>query len=220
MLKFIFAVLLYAGAALRADSISAPVNGKILAAAQDILTNVHETKYSHKTEIDIKVGKYFCDCSGLGNVLLKAAAPESYKSLPIEKGYVRPRAVSFYSAFTNAALPSRQVGWQQVKRVADAEPGDFIAWRKPIVEKGKTSGHVMIVFKKPALEPDGSYRVEIMDSTSTRHSSDSRPEGQTGVGTGTMWFSVDDSGAPTGYRWSERQTKPTKVPLAIGRVVN
>ena len=221
MSKFVLIVLLCCSSYLQAadDSQLRFDNEKILTAAQNILKNLHETKYSHKTEVDTKAGKYFCDCSGLGNVLLKVAAPESYESLPVEKGYVRPRAVSFYSAFTNAFIPSRQPGWYQVRRVADAQPGDFIAWRKRVVEKGKTSGHVMIVLKKPLLESDGSYRIEIMDSTSTRHSNDTRSPDRTGVGTGTMWFTADESGVPEGYRWSERQKKATNVPLAIGRVV-
>jgi hypothetical protein len=34
-----------------------------------------------------------------------------------------------------------------------------------------------------------------------------------------MWFTVDETGTPTGYRWSQRQKNPTEVPIAICRIV-
>jgi hypothetical protein len=163
--KLLLFLVLTVSAEMFAENSPAPIagNAKILNAANSILTNLNFTRYSHKTELDISAGKYFCDCSGLGRILLKQVAVESLKSLPIERGFSHPRAISFYSAFTNAAVPLQQRGWQQITNMADSEPGDFIAWRRRKIEKGKSSGHVMIFLKKPVREKDGSYRAEIMD---------------------------------------------------------
>lgn len=221
MLKFIIATLCFLGGSCFADSQTAlvPGNARVLSSVSNILENVRFSQYSHKTIIDVKTGKYFCDCSGLGVLLLKPVTPESIASLPIEKGFIRARAISFYNAFTNAVSSSSQSGWQLVPTVADAEPGDFIAWRRNTIEKGKSSGHVMILLEKPVRESDGSYRAKVIDSSSTPHTNDSRSEQQTGIGTGTMWFEADETGRPVGFRWSSRQKKSTPVPIAIGRVM-
>jgi hypothetical protein len=34
---------------------------------------------------------------------------------------------------------------------------------------------------------------------------------------GTMWFTVDEAGAPPAYRWSDKAKLPTSMPIAIGR---
>ena len=104
-----------------------------------------------------------------------------------------------------------------VPTMAEAMPGDFIAWRRKVILKGDTSGHVMLIMKRPVREENGSYRVEVMDSSSTRHAEDTRGTGQSGVGVGTLWFEVDDEGKPVCYRWSDRSKKCNTVPIAIGR---
>jgi hypothetical protein len=182
---------------------------------QNILTNLHSSHYSHRTKVDTEEGVYELDCSGLGCLLLKKAAPVSLKQLPIEKGYRRARAVSFYSAFTNATeLPNAP--WQRIPRLADAQPGDFIAWRKWTIPPHKTTGHVMVVMSKPLQEADGSLRVTVFDSTSSPHAQDSRTN-STGIGTGTVWFLVNQFGQPTAFRSSDKDKGFHRYPIAVGR---
>ena len=192
-----------------------PANARVLAAVHNILTNAQSSRYSHKTTVDVEEGVYELDCSGLARILLLKAAPAALKELPVENGQHRPLAISFYNTFTNAARPAKG-HWKEVARLAEAGPGDFIAWRKQIQVPGKTTGHVVILMSKPVREQDGSFRVKVFDSSSTPHAQDSRMN-STGIGTGTMWFLVDDSGKPAAFHWSAKPGKPTYCPIAIGQ---
>jgi len=191
---------------------------RVLAQTGKVIANLKITRYSHRAEVNEKAGLYALDCSGLAFFLLQKAAPNALSSIPVEKGHIRPRAVMFYSVFSTASEKGGDRGWQRIPRLLDALPGDFIAWRLPVIpEKGDT-GHIVILIEKPVKEKDGTVRVVVFDSSKSCHAKDSRPEGTTGVGTGTMWFSADKIGAPVSFYWSSRKNKPTTVPIAIGRV--
>ena len=59
----------------------------------------------------------------------------------------------------------------------DAEPSDFIIWRrKPIHLKGNT-GHIVIILEKPVKEKDDCIRVVVLDSSRSRHARDTRKKG-------------------------------------------
>ncbi|MEA3434914.1 MAG: hypothetical protein U9R43_00510 [Thermodesulfobacteriota bacterium] len=126
----------------------------------------------------------------------------------------------FYSVFSTASEKGNCGVWQRIPRLLDAMPGDFIAWRKLAVPKKGNSGHIVMIMEKPVEEKDGTVRIVVFDSSKSTHAKDSRPKGTSGVGIGTMWFSVDKTGAPVSYFWSSRKKKPKNLPIAIGRLRN
>jgi len=193
---------------------------RIVAAATRILDNLRITEYTHTTAVDEAAGTYRLDCSGLAFFLLRRAAPRSLAQVPVEKGRGRPRAVTFHTAFSEAPTQRGKSRWQRITSIFDAEPGDFIAWRLPVVPEGGSTGHVVMVMKKPVKQKDGTARVVVLDSSKDRHARDSRAKGTTGVGVGTMWFAVDQDGRPTSYYWSSRRRRPKAYPIAIGRAVD
>jgi hypothetical protein len=203
----------------RALAEAAPANDAVLREARAILANLQSSHYSHKTEVNSADGSYAVDCSGLVRLILKKAAPESLAHVVPEPRYPQPRAVAFYQAFVRAPETPGISGWQRVKSFADCRPGDFVAWRKAVIPEKGTSGHVLIVLEKPDWVGGSLYRVRVMDSASTPHADDWRSEGLTGVGVGTMWFSVNENGEPTGVCWSDPK-KPIHFEAEIARALH
>ncbi|HZZ43593.1 MAG TPA: hypothetical protein VFE58_11700, partial [Tepidisphaeraceae bacterium] len=66
---------------------------------------------------------------------------------------------------------------------------------------------------------DNTFRVTVIDSTSSPHANDTRASGTTGVGRGTLWFQVDPAGHPTGFRWKSNGNHFTNLPISIGRLI-
>jgi hypothetical protein len=98
-----------------------------------------------------------------------------------------------------------------------------MAWQPESNNPGVV-GHAVVVIGSAVQQGDGSYAVPVMDSTGTPHGPDdtrrtdprnlSGPNGQpSGIGIGTIAFTANSSGAPTGVIWS-LGTKP--VPKTIG----
>ncbi len=191
----------------------------VLKKARQIQAGVKTTKYSHKTTVDEAKGIYFLDCSGLADYILSKAAPASLESVPVDPHHSRARAKNFCDTFLRAPTDKPRDGWLRILKMLDAEPGDFIAWKNdPMPAKGNT-GHVVMVLEKPVLENDGTVRVVVLDASSGRHANDTRKKGEDGVGSGTIWFKVDESGAPIAVHWSSRKCPPIPHPIGIGRAV-
>ncbi len=192
---------------------------RILCQAKQILSSLKSTHYSHKADVNESSGSYILDCSALVCYILSLAAPESIASVPVDPNHRHAQARKFYETFSNAPTMSAKDGWQRIIRLMDAEPGDLIAWRKdPVAQKGDT-GHIVIVLEKPVEEKDGAIRITAFDSSRGIHAQDTRREGTSGVGSGVMWFRVDETGAPIALHWSSREKKPVAVPIAIGRAI-
>src|SRR4051812_49004227 len=98
--------------------------------AMRILDSIKSTEYRHKTSIDEKKGAYYCDCSAfVGYVLNRTVAKNDAKG-PFHDGRKKPLARDYEIGFAKAPEKADgKGGWQQVGRVADALPGDVIAWR-------------------------------------------------------------------------------------------
>jgi len=185
--------------------------------AKQIQANLKTTKYNHKKTVNEEEGIYILDCSSLACYILSKAAPASLESVPVDPHYRHARAKNFCDTFLHASTNKSHNGWLRIVRVIDAEPGDFIAWKKdPMPPKGDT-GHVVMVLEKPVLESDGTVRVVVMDASKGRHANDTRKKGEDGVGSGTIWFKVDESGAPVAVHWSTRKRPPIPHPIGIGR---
>ncbi|MCY3024042.1 MAG: hypothetical protein NTW87_34110 [Planctomycetota bacterium] len=178
---------------------------------------MRDSRYSHKTVVDEKAGAYAVDCSGLAVLILRAAAAEQLAAIP-RNGRSRPRAVEFYTAFSAAPADDKGAGgWRRVVRLMDARPGDLIAWRNVEQKPGTSTGHIVLVDEPPALDGKGRVRVAVIDATSSPHGNDTRTDGATGIGRGTMWFDVDSDGKAVGCRWKSRNGTLHEVPTAIGR---
>lgn len=214
-----FTVLCLAAALARGGEAETPAAERVLAEARRILANAKSSEYSHRTKVDEEAGSYALDCSGLATLVLRRAAPEHLAAIP-HPGRSRPRALEFHNAFAAAPADEKGAkGWRRIERLLDAQPGDFIAWRKEEIKPGDSTGHIVLVDETPAEDKGGRVRVAVIDSTSSPHADDTRKDGANGLGRGVMWFDVGTEGRLLGYRWKSRNGALHEAPIAIGRVV-
>jgi hypothetical protein len=187
--------------------------------AMRVLGNIQLTEYRHDTKINEQMGEYYCDCSAfVGYVLNRTVSKDDTKG-PFHDGRKKPLARDYEKYFAALSGATSDNGrWQQVVRVADAKPGDVIAWRHK-VPKPNNTGHVVIVDVAPVVEKDGLVRVGVIDSTTLSSVDLAGGKGKTGVGRRTMWFTVDKDGRPAGYVRGSRTSKPTVEDISIGRAL-
>jgi hypothetical protein len=192
----------------------------ILSRAHHILETMKASSYQHPTDIDAAAGRYNCDCSGLVGWLLRQDLPAHYRAIRFAPSAKRPRAFEFYKAFAAAPTqPATGALWQQIPRLADARPGDLLAWKKdPMPAKGST-GHIVLFDSTPTQVAPGLYEVTVIDSNSATHKADTRKPGQTGVGRGTVYFQTDPDGHPTACASKAPTGRFFSYPMAIARPV-
>ena len=214
----VFSVPLHARDVPRSDRAANAAARSVYIEAVRILDSIQKTKYQHRTAIDEKKGEYLCDCSGfVGYVLNRSVGKDGTGALG--DGRKRPLAMDYEKFFAAApAKRDRESRWQRVVRLADARPGDIIAWRHDKPVPGNT-GHVVIVDQRPVLEDDGLVRVVVIDSTTRPQVDDTRPEGTSGVGRGAMWFTIDEKGRPLGTIRGSRNAEPKVENTSIGRAL-
>lgn len=172
----------------------------LLELADEIDRTRTSTTYSHATKVRRRQGIYHFDCSGMMNWMLARVAPTALAKL----GRERPVASSYVRTIEAAPSDRAKRGWQRVADIDDVRPGDVFAWRRPADwPKGGNTGHVGIVLAKPEPLPElaDAYVVRILDSTRYAHQYDSRSEGETGFGTGTILVMTDGAGKGIGYGW-------------------
>lgn len=184
-----------------------------------ILNGIQTTVYQHKTEIDEKTGVYRCDCSGFVGYVLNRTTAKDDPAGPLGDKKNRPLAMDYAKFFEKATTKNGGDGqWQQIAKLADARPGDVIAWRHETPKPGNT-GHVVIVDQRPVVEEDGLVRVVVIDSTTKPQVDDTRAKGTSGVGRGSMWFTVDAEGRATGHIRGSRTATPKNEAISIGRAI-
>ncbi len=198
----------------------ASVAEKFLAQADHVLGQLTSTTYRHRTRVVEAAGIYETDCKGLIAFLLRKVSPAHLAVIPAPAGRKQPRAVEYYEFFVvqPAVGHPSTTGWNRVPALAQALPGDVLAWRYRETTPGKSTGHVLIIDAKPERVEDNVYRVEVIDSTGTPHDDDTRVKGGTGIGKGMMWFRVNADGQPTAYKRNS-ETALKSAPIAIGRMV-
>jgi len=185
------------------------------------------TSYQHGTRTDRDAGSYRYDCVGFVSYALKQAAPQAWVTTVKVTGIAKGRIPSppRYRAFLAGLAQKPQPGWEAVTRGSDLRPGDVVAWEH---KTETSSGHAVIIGGIPVPAQDGSWVVEVFDSTSSPHGDDSRPTDpraqvlastgrHSGLGHGVMVFITDPApGALTGVRWGPKARAIT-VPIAAGR---
>jgi hypothetical protein len=187
--------------------------------ATRILGTIQLTAYKHDTDIDEKNGRFYCDCSGFVGYVLNRTVSKDDKKGPFGNGNRRPLARDYERGFEKAPEnPTGGARWQQIIRVADARPGDVIAWRHE-VPKPNNTGHVVIVDKTPVVEKDGLVRMDIIDSTTLPSADLIGDKGKTGIGRRTMWFKADSDGRPVAYIRGKRTATPKAEPISVGRAL-
>jgi hypothetical protein len=222
----------------RSDRAANPAARSVYNEAVRILDSIEKTEYRHRTQIDEVKGEYYCDCSGFVGYVLNRTVGED-GSGALGDGRKRPLAMHYELFFAkaptaidagrgqahfapktarNEPVPGASARWQRIVRLADARPGDIIAWRHDKPKPGNT-GHVVIVDQRPVLENDGLVRVVVIDSTTRPQVDDTRPQGTSGVGRGTMWFAIDEEGRPTASIRGSRDAEPKVENISIGRAL-
>jgi len=198
------------------NAVDAAPSQKVLVAARQMVVDFKVTRYSHKTFIDRERSICEVDCSGFLVAILKQTSPDHLRQIATR--HKRTLAADFYEAFAPAEgnVPR---GWKSIKRMQQVEPGDIIAWKKLDREPGDNTGHVVLVEEKPTAVSPAQFRVRVLDSTVHGHGQDSRPEGKSGIGRGTIWLDVDEDGHPIGFRWKSKNGGLHEVPIAIGRAM-
>lgn len=189
---------------------------QVASQAEFIVNNFQQSDYQHKDNIDVDRGVYDCDCNGFAAFVLERAAPDHYAMIPKETDQNRPRAFKYYEFF-DSLTPASTGGWHRIDLLQDARRGDIIAWRFPQIEKDHNTGHVLIVAETPTTDASRTFSVRVYDSAAQPHFDDSRNGDETGLGSGTVKFKVDDVGRPTAFQFGPPD-KFEAFPIAIGRV--
>lgn len=199
--------------------VARPGNARVVAALQQIRATMRTTRYDHRTRIEPRSGRYEFDCSTMAAWVLGRAAPRARAALPGG----RPLAVNFWRTIRDAPVARARNGWQRVPRIADARPGDVLAWPRPRWFRSNNTGHVAFVAEAPTVTPRGVL-VRVTDATSVGHQDDprNRDGGPTGFGQGTLLIAVDPvTGEGTAYGWVGIHTPPdwmVETPVRVGRV--
>ena len=195
--------------------------------ATDEFKTMTTTRYQRRTRVDRAAGSYRYDCVGFVSYALKQAAPKAWDSIFKVTGIAKGRIPSplRYRAFFASLTKKPQPGWEAVTKTSELIPGDVVAWE----HKTKDAvGHAVVIGSAPELGSDGSWLVEVYDSTSSPHGNDSRHSDhrakvlpstrrRSGLGRGMMVLIADPaSGALAGFRWSPK-AKIRIVPIAAGR---
>ena len=207
-------------------------NTPLLTEAKHQFETMKSTFYQYRIEVDRKAGSYRYDCVGFVSYSLQQAAPEAWASVFKATGIGKNRIPSppKYQVFFANLSTTSQPGWQAVTKTNDLRPGDIVSWD----HRTKSAvGHAVILASTPLPLPgkEGSWKVEVYDSTGSPHSDDTRPTDdraqplpsngrRSGLGRGTMVLVADPAtGRLTGLAWSLK-AKAVTVPIAAGRPVS
>ncbi|MFO0624483.1 MAG: hypothetical protein U0325_02615 [Polyangiales bacterium] len=171
----------------------------------DVLHGIERTwrsgRYDHATRIDPTAGHYAFDCSVMVAWVLRRAAPAAAREVEAAAQSTRPLARHYQR---HLAAPPARSAWRAIPRVADARPGDVIAWNFPTWIRTHMTGHAAFVMEPPRAYPGRphTFVLRIADSSSVPHDRDTRERGRfRGFGYGDIYVQVDPvRGTPVAYR--------------------
>jgi hypothetical protein len=177
-----------------------------------------ESEYSHGLSVNEKRGVYRFDCSGMVQWVLRRSAPVA--AITMAHGLPqRPLARDFQRRIARAPVDRDRGGWRRITRIVDLEPGDVVAWVKPVEIDSANTGHVAFVLLPPVLAPgyENAYLVRIADSSRLLHDDDTRL-GRSGFGFGTILLVTEpETGVPTAYGWVGLRWRAFETTIALGR---
>jgi hypothetical protein len=180
----------------------APLRVEVVEQALYILETVQQTTYVHDPYIDADTGIYDVDCSAFLSYILGQVAPNHPRLIPKPSGEVRLLAHDYYNFFSSLS-DEPAGGWRPIVNLADALPGDLIAWALPQTGHGDT-GHCFVVAEQPVAIDATTMAVSAYDASDILHYDDSRGPGpdqfQTGVGSGTFHLQVS-AGTPVAFQF-------------------
>lgn len=191
---------------------------KLLDLQAAVRSSLTYTAYRHRTKIDRSEGVYVWDCSAMVGWFLRKAAPEARKAM--NKG--RPVARDFHRQIARAPTRRPRQGWQRLRHIEDVRPGDLFAWVRPPDFPSRNTGHTGFALApaEPVPGLPGAYTLRILDATSLPHDEDTRdPDGEGGIGEGTILFLVGEDGRGVGYGWFGRRSRGViATDIVFGRV--
>lgn len=196
--------------------------GRILEVLAFIEKTRRQTRYRPETRIDARRGIYIFDCSAMAGWVMARAVPHARRT--VTGALRRPLARDFYHAIARLR-PGQRVGpWYRVATVQEARPGDVVAWIRPRWFPSKNSGHVAFVVEEPTQNrgPVRGQLLRIADSTRLPHEDDTRSDGKSGFGQGTLLLATDGAGRPAGYGWHGSISQPDWIiptRIVIGRAL-
>ncbi|MCW2954017.1 MAG: hypothetical protein JWQ48_3187 [Conexibacter sp.] len=212
-----------------------PSSSPVFAAVSSAFRTMSRTKYQHQDLENATAGTYYFDCVGLANYFLGLGAPRANAALRaaehVRANYVpRPDQMGAYLRGLPAAGTSL---WKPVRTVAAIAPGDLIvmdAITNP--DTPAFVGHALIAASAPLLLSNGSYALQVFDSTGTPHgAADSRRwdpravndrpgvhQWGSGLGMGTIQLWVDGAGRPQRISWVVG-IAAVATPIEIGRAL-
>jgi hypothetical protein len=147
----------------------------------------------------------FTDCSGFMAYLLRGENESGYRAIgrqladitdPVLRNYLavinKQHGQPWPSAADYAVLgmhdagatpPFLALGGNAGLDLTSLQPGDILAWA--LAPELHDTGHVVLVNQAPVQNADGTWSVNVIDSSLFAHQNDLRP-GRTGVGSGTI----------------------------------
>jgi hypothetical protein len=185
----------------RRRAAGATKDSPVVRVLRDIERTWRSGRYDHATRIDPTAGLYAFDCSVMVAWVLRRAAPAAEREVEASAQSTRPLARHYQR---HLASPPTRSAWRAIPRVADARPGDVIAWNFPAWIRTSMTGHVAFVMEPPRVYParPNTFVLRIADSSSVPHDRDTRDRGRfRGFGYGDIYVQVDPArGAPVAYR--------------------
>ena len=206
------------GRVTKPNSSSAALPVSLIGEIDRELSAMRVTHYQHNTQVDEANGSFKYDCSGLLDYALSRALPDSLHALPHDTS-ARPLAGDI-ERYLRRGLSGSVNGWRAIVRVDELSAGDVVTWLATEDSKTGDTGHVMVVRSEPVRNSKRPHEwlVEVADSTLSPHARDSRHEGETGLGTGTIGLVVDDRGAADAFYWKGAiSERPKSTEIALGR---
>lgn len=185
----------------RRRAVGATKNPHVVRVLREIERSWRSGRYDHATRIDAAAGHYAFDCSVMVAWVLRRAAPAAEREVEASAHSTRPLARHYQR---HLAAPPPRSAWRTIPRVADARPGDVLAWNFPAWIRTSMTGHVAFVMEPPRVYPGRphTFALRIADSSSVPHDRDTRERGRfRGFGYGDLYVQVDPvRGTPVAYR--------------------
>ena len=206
--------MLLTGAIAAIAAAAASAQSPVSTEARRILANAYDTRYQHRTEVDEEAGRYWLDCSGLAGYVLRHVDTNALEVVANADREGHPRAYAYHDVFAGAPTNAAEAtnGWQRVEKIPELRAGDLVAWRKPELKQGESTGHIVIVDDTPESVTNGCWRVPVIHSTGT--------VGTGGVARAFIWFETDAEARPVGFRRrSGTGALVTNQPIAMARLI-